>query len=95
MKGGAVDMPARGSKNMELYERVSKETNEIIGTNKTVRSQLKASENYDKNNVDNVRLRVPKGWKEQMQAYVESSDKYNSVNAMLCELIRKELKIEE
>lgn len=95
MKGGAVDMPARGSKNMELYERVSKETNEIIGTNKTVRSQLKASENYDKNNVDNVRLRVPKGWKEQMQAYVESSDKYNSVNAMLCELIRKELNIEE
>lgn len=95
MKGGAVNMPARGSKNMELYERVSKETNEIIGTNKTVRSQLKASENYDKNNVDNVRLRVPKGWKEQMQAYVESSDKYNSVNAMLCELIRKELNIEE
>ena len=95
MKGGSVDMPARGSKNMELYERVSKETNEIIGTNKTVRSQLKASENYDKNNVDNVRLRVPKGWKEQMQAYVESSDKYNSVNAMLCELIRKELNIEE
>ena len=95
MKGGAVDMPARGSKNMEFYERVSKETNEIIGTNKTVRSQLKASENYDKNNVDNVRLRVPKGWKEQMQAYVESSDKYNSVNAMLCELIRKELNIEE
>lgn len=95
MKGGAVDMPARGSKNMELYERVSKETNEIIGTNKTVRSQLKASENYDKNNVDNVRLRVPKGWKEQMQAYVESSDKYNSVNAMLCELIRKELNIKE
>lgn len=58
-------------------------------------SKIKASENYDKNNVDNVRLRVPKGWKEQMQAHVESSDKYNSVNAMLCELIRKELNIEE
>ena len=58
-------------------------------------SKIKASENYDKNNVDNVRLRVAKGWKEQMQAYVESSDKYNSVNAMLCELIRKELNIKE
>ena len=59
------------------------------------KSKIEASKQYDKNNVDNVRLRVPKGWKEQMQAYVESSDKYNSVNAMLCELIRKELNIKE
>lgn len=88
-------MPAKGQKNMELYEKRSKETNCILGTNKTVRSQLKASENYDKNNVDNVRLRVPKGWKEQMQTYVESSDKYNSVNAMLCDLIKKEIGIKD
>lgn len=59
------------------------------------KSKIKASENYDKNNVDNIRMRVPKGWKEQIQAYVESSDKYNSVNAMLCELIRQELNIED
>lgn len=59
------------------------------------KSKIKASENYDKNNVDNIRLRVPKGWKEQMQAYVESSDKYNSVNAMLCDLIKNEIGIEE
>ncbi len=59
------------------------------------KSKIKASENYDKNNVDNIRLRVPKGWREQMQAYVEATGKYNSVNAMLCELIRKELDIKE
>lgn len=89
------DMPAKGQKNMELYERVSKETNEVIGINKTVKSQLNASEKYDKENVDNVRLRVPKGWKEIMQNYVKESDKYSSVNSMICELIKKEIGIED
>lgn len=82
MKGGAVDMPREEDPSLKTE-------------NGLYISKIKASENYDKNNVDNVRLRVPKGWKEQMQAYVESSDEYNSVNAMLCELIRKELNIEE
>lgn len=85
-------MPAKGQYNMDLYKK-----KEIIveGTNKTVRSQLKASENYDKNNVDNVRVRVPKGWKEQMQEYVKATDKYSSVNDMICQLIKKEVGIEE
>ena len=85
-------MPAKGQYNMDLYKK-----KEIIveGTNKTVRSQLKASENYDRNNVDNVRVRVPKGWKEQMQGYVKSTDKYSSVNDMICQLIKKEVGIED
>ena len=85
-------MPAKGQYNMDLYKK-----KEIVveGTNKTVRSQLKASENYDRNNVDNVRVRVPKGWKEQMQEYVSGSDKYNSVNGMICDLIQKEVGIED
>ena len=85
-------MPAKGQYNMDLYKK-----KEIVveGTNKTVRSQLKASENYDKNNVDNVRVRVPKGWKEQMQEYVKETDKYNSVNDMICQLIKKEIGIKE
>lgn len=85
-------MPAKGQYNMDLYKK-----KEIVveGTNKTVRSQLKASENYDKNNVDNVRVRVPKGWKEQMQEYVKATDKYSSVNDMICQLIKKEIGIEE
>ena len=85
-------MPAKGQYNMDLYKK-----KEIIveGTNKTVRSQLKASENYDRNNVDNVRVRVPKGWKEQMQEYVKATDKYSSANDMICQLIKKEVGIEE
>ena len=85
-------MPAKGQYNMDLYKK-----KEIVveGTNKTVRSQLKASENYDRNNVDNVRVRVPKGWKEQMQEYVKTTDKYSSVNDMICQLIKKEVGIEE
>ena len=85
-------MPAKGQYNMDLYKK-----KEIVveGTNKTVRSQLKASENYDRNNVDNVRVRVPKGWKEQMQEYVKVTDKYSSVNDMICQLIKKEVGIED
>lgn len=82
MKGGTVEM--------------SKKADDSLKTeNGLYKSKIKASENYDKNNVDNIRLRVPKGWKEQMQSYVESSDKYNSVNSMLCELIKNEVGIEE
>lgn len=82
MEGGTVDMPKKADDTLRTENGLYK-------------SKIKASENYDKNNVDNIRLRVPKGWKEQMQTYVESSDKYNSVNAMLCDLIKNEIGIEE
>lgn len=84
-------MPKKGQKNMELYE---KKIVEVEGTNKTVRSQLNASEKYDKENVDNIRLRVPKGWSDVLKGYVKSSGKYSSVNAMLNELIKKEMQSE-
>lgn len=57
------------------------------------KSKIKASQAYDQNSVDNIRVRVPKGWKEKMQEYVQGNDKYNSVNGMICELIRKEIGI--
>lgn len=82
-------MPAKGSKNMELYVPL----NESDELNKTVRSRINASRKYDRDNVDNIRLRVPKGWKELMQDYVRSSDKYTSVNTMICDLIRQEVGI--
>ena len=82
MEGGTVDMPKKADDTLRTENGLYK-------------SKIKASENYDKNNVDNIRLRVPKGWKEQIQAYVESSDKYNSVNAMLCDLIKNEIGREE
>ena len=46
-----------------------------------------ASEQYDKNVVDNIRLRLPKGYNDKMKAYVKSSDKYSSVNDMIRKLI--------
>lgn len=57
------------------------------------KSKVKASQDYDRNSVDNIRVRVPKGWKEKMQEYIQKSDSYNSVNGMICELIRKEVGI--
>lgn len=59
------------------------------------KSKIEASKQYDKNNVNNIRVRVPKGWKEQMQDYVSSTDKYNSVNSMICDLIQKEVDIKD
>jgi hypothetical protein len=58
------------------------------------KSKITASKVYDKKNVDNIRVRVPKGWREKMQLHVSCSDKYNSVNSMICDLIKKELNIE-
>lgn len=55
------------------------------------KSKIKASKVYDKENVDNIRVRVPKGWKEQMQSYVKTSKKYDSVNGMICDLIKQEI----
>lgn len=55
------------------------------------KSKIKASEKYDKENVDNIRVRVPKGWKKEMQSYVKTSKKYSSVNGMICDLIKQEI----
>lgn len=59
------------------------------------KSKIKANLAYDRSSVDNIRLRVPKGWKEQMQKYVQNNNNYNSVNDMICKLIRKEIGIED
>lgn len=59
------------------------------------KTKIEASKKYDQNNVDNIRLRVPKGWRQQMQDYVLTTDKYTSVNSMICELIRKEVNIKD
>jgi hypothetical protein len=55
------------------------------------KSKIEASKSYDKENVDNIRVRVPKGWKEQMQSYIKTSKKYDSVNGMICDLIKQEI----
>ena len=93
MRGGITDMALKGQKNEALYE--PKEPVKKPGLNKNVRSRLLASESYDKNNVDVVKLRVPKGWKDRMKAYVSESDQYRSVNDMICTLIRRELDLKD
>ena len=55
------------------------------------KSKIEASKQYDQNNVDNIRVRVPKGWKEQMQEYVKTTKKYDSVNGMISALIKQEI----
>lgn len=62
---------------------------------KTYISQRKASTKYDNENVDSIRLRVPKGWRDIIKDYVERSEKYNSVNNMICTLIKNEIGIDK
>lgn len=69
-----------------------KKADEKLKTDKgTYKSRIKASQQYDQNNVDNIRVRVPKGWREQMQEYALNSGKYGSVNGMICALIKQEI----
>ena len=77
-------MPKKADDSLKISSKTGKELS-------TYDSKIRASEKYDKNNVDNIRVRVPKGWKEQMQEYVKSSKKYDSVNNMISELIKKEI----
>lgn len=53
------------------------------------KSQYEASKQYDKENVYNVRLRVPKDWKEAIEQKAKSEGK--SVNKFICDLIEKEI----
>ena len=77
-------MPKKADDSLKISSNTGKEL-------RTYDSKIRASEKYDQNNVDNIRVRVPKGWKEQMQDYVKSSNKYSSVNNMISELIKKEI----
>ena len=84
-------MARKGSEDMY----VKKTPEPVDGLNKTMRSRLRASEKYDRENVDSIRLRVPKGWKEQIKAYIDSSEEDTSINGMICDLIRNKVGIEE
>lgn len=72
-------------------------TDEVKKQTKTSEAQLRAIKKYEdsqKEKIDNIRVRVPRGWKDLLQEYVKEHPDYNSVNALLCDLIAKELKIE-
>ncbi len=55
------------------------------------KSSKEISKTYDKEKVDNIRLRLPKGYNDKMKEYVKSSDKYSSVNDMIRKLVEAEL----
>ena len=60
------------------------------------KSQIEASIKYEKEKTDNIRVRVPKGWKEQIERYInKNNDKYSSINAMVCDLIQREVGIDD
>lgn len=59
---------------------------------KTSRSQLEASKNYDKENVYQVRLRVPKSWEQPLKDKADQEGM--SVNALINSLIADVLGIE-
>ena len=77
-------MPKEKDESLKISSKTGKELS-------TYDSKIRASEKYDKENVDNIRVRVPKGWKEQMQSYVKTSKKYDSINGMICDLIKQEI----
>ena len=56
------------------------------------KAQQKAVSKYMKANYDEIKVRVPKGQKELIQRY--ASEHGESVNALFCRLISKELNIE-
>lgn len=68
--------------------KISSKTGKVLSTYDSI---IRASEKYDKEKVDNIRVRVPKGWKEQMQEYVKTTKKYDSVNGMISALIKQEI----
>ena len=56
------------------------------------KAQQKAVSKYMKANYDEIKVRVPKGQKELIQTY--AAEHGESVNALICRLIAKELNIE-
>ena len=66
--------------------------------NKTSEAQLRAIKKYEekqKELVDNIRVRDPHGWKDLLVQYVKEHPEYNSVNALLTDMIREKLNIKD
>ena len=74
-----------------MKEKAEKIVTENTKKDGYYKSQKIYSKNYDKNEVDQVRVRVPKGWNDKMKEYVNGSDKYKSVNDMINKLIAAEI----
>lgn len=56
-------------------------------------AQKKATAKYMKNNLDDIKVRVPKGKREVYKAYAERKGK--SLNALIIELLEKDMQEED
>lgn len=60
--------------------------------NRIYNSQKKAFKKYE-SNLEQIKLRLPKGSRKIMKDYVENTDKYDSVSDMIRTLIENEIGI--
>lgn len=86
------DMPPKGSGNKALKQLTIEAREEAVKDTDTYISQRVASANYEKNKVEQITVRLPKGSRKILQDYVASSGKYESVNAMIKALLESEIK---
>ncbi len=91
MKSEVNTMPPKGSGNKELKQLVVEATEGFTKDTKTYKSQRVASANYEKNKIEQITVRLPKGSRQVLQDYVDNSDKFKSVNAMIKALLEAEI----
>ncbi len=84
-------MPPKGSGNKALKQLTIEAREEMIKDTDTYISQRLASANYEKNKVEQITVRLPKGSRKILQDYVTKSGKYESVNAMIKALLESEI----
>ena len=60
----------------------------MAGQNKTSDAQLKATRNYLKNTVEEIKVRIPKGYKEKIQSYARKHGQ--STNDFICSVVCRE-----
>ena len=84
-------MPPKGSGNKQLKQLTIEAREEETIQTKTYKSQRVASANYEKNKVEQITVRLPKGSRQILQNYVNKSNKYDSVNNMIKSLIENEI----
>ena len=63
----------------------------IVKKTKTGNPQLEAVKKYEQK-FEQLTVRLPKGSRDKLQDYISGSDKYKSVNAMIKDLLEKEIK---
>lgn len=94
-KGNRSGMPKTKNDSNYKHDVTDKglmiENNKIVRTTKTINSQRKAAKEYE-NKLEQLTVRLPQGSRKKLNDYVAESNKYSSVNAMIKELIEKEIK---